>query len=225
MKRKIFISSLCSLVISSCSTSKNNRKVETVEQRPPISCMENSPERNGEEGCTILTNRRLVVVFSKTVYWHIDRFESLEAAMKEARANSVAAEAHGSFWLLTVDTNAEDHYGGHHITSIGPLLLPAADSFAMRVQSSLLKPGSKTPAHTHPGPEVVYVVEGEQCMEMLNICMRLGPGQFYIFPGETIHRGTVAGNKARRALGLNLYDAAHPTSHSLDNPPVLASCK
>jgi quercetin dioxygenase-like cupin family protein len=224
MKLKFFFP-FCCLVVSSCSTTKSNKKVEIAEQRPPVHCMENSPERHGEEGCTILTNRRLVGLLPNTVYWHIDRFESLEAAMKGAGPNSVAAEAHGGYWLMTVDGNSEDHYGGNHITSIGPLVMPIADSFSMRVQSSLLKPGATTPAHTHPGPEVIYIVDGEQCMQMPGAGMHLSPGESYVVPGNTIHRGTVIGSKARRALALNLYDAAHPTSHDLDNPPPMVSCK
>lgn len=213
------------LFFFSCSTSRNSTDVKRVEERPPVKCLENSPERRGEEGCTILANRPLLGTFTDSFYWHIDRFESLELAKKVPGPNNVAAEAHGSFWLMTLEARAEDHHGGHHVAWIGPLTLPAGDSFAMRVQSSLLLPGARTPAHTHPGPEVVYVVDGEQCMEMPGAGLRLSAGQFYVVPGGVIHRGRVIGERPRRVLALNLYDAAHPTSHDLDHPQVLASCK
>jgi quercetin dioxygenase-like cupin family protein len=193
-------------------------------QRPPVKCTEDSPERRGEEGCTVLANRALVGRLSKSAYWHIDRFDSLEAAKKAAGPNGVAAEAHGSFWLMTVEAKAEDHHGGHHVAWIGPLMLPAAESYSMRVQSSLLMPGGMTPAHTHPGPEAVYVVDGEQCMETPKASYRLRAGQFYVVPGDVVHRGRPMGSKARRALGLNLYDTAHPVSHDLGDAR-LVSCK
>ena len=211
--------------VSSCSTPRRNNEAKNAEPRPPVKCMENSPERRGEEGCTILANRPLIGSVTDDVYWHIDRFDSLEAAMKAAGPNGVAAQAHGSFWLMTVETKTEDHHGGNHVASIGPLKLPALDRYSMRVQSSLIMPGAATPAHTHPGPEAIYVVDGEQCLETPETGVHLAAGQFYVVPNGVIHRGRPIGSKARRAFGLNLYDAAHPTSHDLDNPPPLASCK
>jgi len=193
-------------------------------QRPPVKCTEDSPERRGEEGCTVLANRALAGRLAKSVYWHIDRFASLEAAKKAAGPNGVAAEAHGSFWLMTVEAKTKDHHGGHHVTWIGPLALPAAHSYSMRVQSSLLMPGARTPAHTHPGPEVIYIVDGEQCMETPKAGLHLSAGQSFVVPGNIAHRGRPIGAKSRRALALNLYDAAHPVSHDLDNAP-LVSCK
>ncbi len=41
-------------------------------QRPPVKCTENSPERRGEEGCTVMANRPLLGSLTKTVYWHIE---------------------------------------------------------------------------------------------------------------------------------------------------------
>lgn len=222
MKLKIFI---LLLFVSSCSTTQNNKDAKMATQRPSVKCMENSPERRGEEGCTILTNRPLVGSLTKTVYWHIDRFDSLETAMKAAGPNSVATEAHGSFWLLTVEMRAEDCQAGQHVTRIGPLTLPPADRYLMRVLSSLLEPGSSTPIHTHSGPEVFYVIDGEQCIEMPEAGQRLSVGQSFIVPGNTVHRGRVIGSKARRALALILYDAAYPASHDLDNTTPIVSCK
>ena len=225
MKRKIFILLILFLFVSSCSTTRSNKEVKTAQQRPPVKCMENSPERRGEEGCTILANRPLLGSLAKTVYWHIDRFNSLEAAKQAAGTDGVAAEAHGSFWLMSVETKTENHHGGHHVAWTDALALPAVDSYSMRVQSSLLMPGAQTPAHTHPGPEVIYIVDGEQCMETPEIGVHLSAGQSYIVPGGVIHRGRPIGSSARRALALNLYDAAHLTSQDLGNAPPLASCK
>src|SRR5262249_29262227 len=134
----------------------------SVVERPPVKCTQDSPERRGKEGCSILTSRPLLGSLSKPIYWHIDRFDSLEAPKTAAGPNSVAAEAHGSVWLMSVEARADEHHGGRHVTWVGPLTLPGADRYSMRVQSSLLMPGGTTPVHTHSGPEVFYVVAGEQ---------------------------------------------------------------
>lgn len=194
-------------------------------QRPPVKCIEDSPERRGEEGCTILASRPLLGSVAKAVYWHIDRFDSLEAAKKAAGPDGVAAEAHGSVWLMTVEARTEEHHGGRHVTWIGPLALPAADRYSMRIASSLLRPGTTTPVHTHPGPEVFYVVAGEQCLETPEVGHHLGAGQSYVLPAGVIHRGRVIGSGVRRALALYLYDAAHPASQDLADPPPLVPCK
>jgi quercetin dioxygenase-like cupin family protein len=194
-------------------------------QRPPVKCGEDSPERRGEEGCTILASRPLVGSPAKPLYWHIDRFDSLEAAKKAAGSDGVAAEAHGSAWLMTVEAQAEDHHGGRHTAWIGPLALPDADRYTMRVQSSLLLPGAATPVHTHSGPEVFYVVDGEQCLETQEVGHRLGAGQSLVLPADVIHRGRVTAPGGRRALALIVHDATRPASHDLADPPPLASCK
>ena len=222
------------LILCSCSDNQLNKNSQPppspatykVERKNPgVKCTENSPERRGEEGCTILANRPLAGSLAKPVYWHVDRFDSLEAAEKAAGPDGVAAEAHGSVWLMTVEPQTEEHHGGRHVALIGPLVLPTADSYSMRVQSSLLKPGSTTPAHTHPGPEVVYVVAGEQCTETPDRGQRLGAGQYYIVPDGVLHRGRVTGSDVRRLLAVNLYDASRPVSHDPADPPHLASCK
>lgn len=196
-----------------------------AEERPPVKCLEDSPERRGEEGCAILANRPLVGSLTKPAYWHIDRFDSLEAAKKAAGPNGVAAEAHSSVWLMTVEPQTEQHHGGAHVAWIGPLVLPAAKGYSMRVMSSLLRPGTTTPVHTHPGPEVFYVVAGEQCLETPKLGHHLGAGQSLVLPTGVIMRGRVTGSALRRSLALVLHDDAHPGSHDLEDPPPLVPCK
>ena len=186
--------------------------------------MENSPERRGEEGCTILAVRPFVD--SRTnIYWHIDRFETLEAARNAAGPNSVAAEAHGSFWLMTVEDRSEDHHGGQHVSLIGPVVRPTAGPLTMRVQSSLLSPGSITPVHTHSGPEVFFIVKGEQCLDMPDGGQHLMAGKTFVLPSGKVHRGRITGSTSRGALALILHDAAQPASQDLVHPPQLALCK
>jgi len=225
---------LCLFVFCSCSHDQVNRNSqlstspasrEANQGNPGVKCTEDSPERRGEEGCTILANRPFVGALEKPIYWHIDRFDSLEPAKKAAGPNGVAAEAHGGVWLMTVEAQTEEHHGGRHVAAIGPLAMLNSRRYSMRVQSSLLRPGSSSPVHTHPGPEVLYVVDGEQCTEMPESAQPLGAGQYYVISDGVIHRGRVTGSGARRVLALNLYDAAIPVSHDLAEPPPLASCE
>lgn len=196
-----------------------------AQQRPPVKCMQDSPERRGEEGCSILVTRPLVGDTTKPLYWHIDRFESLEAAKKAAGLDGVAVEAHGSVWLMTVEARTNNHNGGHHVASIGPMILTPGKAYTMRVQSSLLRPGTTTPVHTHSGPEVFYIVDGEQCLDTPKAPHRLTAGRSFVLRGGEIHRGRVTGSSVRRALALILHDSTLPASHDLEDPPMLKECK
>ncbi len=196
-----------------------------AQERAAVKCTEDSPERRGEEGCTILASRPLVGVSNEPIYWHIDRFDSLEAAKKAAGPNGVATEGHGAVWLMTVEDKKKTHHGGRHIEWIGPLNLPAAESYTMNVRSTLLKQGASTPVHSHSGPEVFYIVLGEQCLETQKVGHRLSAGKFLILPSDQVHRGRVQSANMRGALTLVLHDAARPASSDLSNPPPLVPCK
>lgn len=199
--------------------------VSAAQERPPVKCTEDSPERRGEEGCTILASRPLVGSVTKPVYWHIDRFDSLEAAKKAAGPNGVAAEAHGAVWLMTVEGKNKKHHGGRHVAWIGPLILPVAEAYSLNVRSTLLKRGASTPVHTHSGPEVFYIVKGEQCLETEKVGHRLGAGKSLILPTDQVHRGRVQKAGLRGALTLVLHDAARPASLDLSKAPQLVPCK
>lgn len=214
-----------SLFFYACFTTRNHNDATTGAPRASVKCMENSPERRGEEGCTILATRLLADPLPKEIYWHLDRFNSLDAAAKAAGPNGVAVEAHGDFWLLTIGGADEFDNGGRHIAKIGPLVPPSAERYTMRVLSSLLKPGATTPIHVHPGPEVFYIIDGEQCIEMPEKSLHLIAGQSFAVPTDKVHRGRVIGSKARRALALLLYDGAYPATRDLGNSQQLAQCK
>jgi len=195
-----------------------------AQERAPVKCYEDSPERRGEEGCTILASRPLAGPATRPLFWHIDRFDSLEAAKRAAGPNGVATDAHGGKSLMTVEPQSSDHHGGRHVEWIGPLILPAAEGYTMNVRSTLLKSGAATPVHTHSGPEVFYIVLGEQCLETQKVGHRLPAGKFLILPTDQVHRGRVQKAGMRGALTLVLHDSLRPASYDLPGPPSLAAC-
>ena len=187
-------------------------------------CIENSPERRGEEGCTILENKPLLGPVTKPLYWHIDRFDSLEGARAVAGPDSVAAEAHGSVWLMSVEPQTDDHRGGRHVAMVGPLALPPAAGYSMQVMSALFKPGTASGVHNHPGPEVFYMVAGEQCLETPQGGYRTGVGQAHVAQAGVPMRVKATGSTLRRALVLILHDAAHPAIHNLEEQATVVAC-
>ena len=76
------------------------------------SCAENSPERRGLIGCSLVENKPLAGELKGPLFWHIDRFDSEDGARAAVGPASVALEADGTWWLLTIESKVEDHHGG-----------------------------------------------------------------------------------------------------------------
>src|SRR5688572_20051053 len=104
-------------------------------------CVENSPERRGEIGCSIVESKALPDGLKEPAFWHIDRFDSLERARAAVAPASIAFEAAGTAWLMTIESQTSDHHGGSHVAHVGPLSLPRAQRHAMVVQSAVFMPG------------------------------------------------------------------------------------
>lgn len=79
-------------------------------------CVPDSPERRGEIGCTIIPGKVLPEGLTAPVLWHIDRFDSPARARAAAGPASVAFDAAGVWWLMTIEPETTDHHGGEHVT-------------------------------------------------------------------------------------------------------------
>jgi quercetin dioxygenase-like cupin family protein len=161
------------------------------------------------------------------VFWHIDRFDSLERARAAVGPASIAFGAAGTSWLMTIESDASDHHGGIHVAQVGPLALPRAAKYAMLVQSALFMPGMYSLAHHHSGVEAVYVLEGEACYETPDRGFALRKGEALAIPGNTPMRAVVAGSTPRHVLAVIVHDAAQPATMRMPEGkgPQLTSCK
>ena len=190
-----------------------------------VQCTQDSPERRGEPGCSIVADKRLPSPLERPVLWHIDEFESLAAAQLAEGPMSIAVTAHGSAWLYTIESDTSQHHGGKHRAVVGPLPIEPNRSYSMMVMSAYFLPGQFSAVHTHPGPEAWWVLEGEQCLETTTTTIRARAGEGAIVAeGETM-RMVATGTGPRRALVLILHDSGQPGGRTVDNPPPLQSCK
>lgn len=190
-------------------------------------CVENSPERRGELGCSIIDNKLLPEGLKEPLFWHIDRFDSAERARKAVRPASVAFEADGASWLMTIESQTSDHHGGRHAAQVGPLPLPRAPKYAMQVLSAAFTPGMYSLAHHHSGVEAVYVIKGEACYETPARAYKLRKGETLAMPGGTPMRAVVTGSTLRYVLAVIVYDAAKPPTMRMEEGtgPQLVACR
>ena len=190
-------------------------------------CVPDSPERRGEIGCSIIESKLLPDGLKEPVFWHIDRFDSAEAARAAAGPASIAFDAAGTWWLMTVESETADHRGGRHVTQVGPLPLPRATKLAMMVQSAVFMPGMYSLVHHHSGVEAVYVIEGEACYETPTRGFTLRKGATLAIPGNTPMRAVVRGSTRRHVLAIIVHDAAQPPTMRMEEGkgPQLARCR
>jgi quercetin dioxygenase-like cupin family protein len=190
-------------------------------------CAENSPERRGKIGCSIIESKVLPDTIKAPVFWHIDQFDSLQRARAAVGPAGIAFDAAGTSWLMTIESDTADHHGGTHVTQVGPLPLPRAAKYGVVVQSALFTPGMYSLAHHHSGVEAVYVVEGEACYETPGRGVRLRKGETAVLPTGTPMRAVVAGSTPRHVLAVIIHDAAQPATMRMPegSGPRLASCK
>ena len=190
-------------------------------------CAQDSPERRGEMGCSIIGSKVLPDGLQKPLFWHIDRFDSPESARGAAGPASIAFEAAGTAWLMTIESEVSNHHGGRHVTQVGPLALPPAAKYAMQVQTSWFAPGMYSLVHHHSGVEAFYVVEGEACLETPTRAAKLRKGETLAIPGGVPMRSVVTGTVPRRVLAVIVHDAAQPATMRMEqgSGPTLAACK
>jgi quercetin dioxygenase-like cupin family protein len=190
-------------------------------------CAENSPERRGELGCTIVATKPLPESLREPLVWHLDRFESLEGARAAAGPTGIAFEAAGMFWLSTIEPETVDHHGGIHVAQTGSLSLPRAAKYAMLIQSARFAPGMYSLDHHHSGVEAVYVISGEACYATPDRAFKLTAGETLALVGGTTMRAVVTGSTPRHVIAVIVHDAAQPATMRMaeGSGPPLAACR
>jgi Uncharacterized conserved protein, contains double-stranded beta-helix domain len=189
-------------------------------------CIPDSPERRGGIGCSIIQSKPLPDL-TGPAFWHIDRFDSLDRARAAVGPASIAFDAAGSSWLMTIESDTADHHGGGHVAQVGPLPLPRAAKYTMMIQSAVFMPGMYSVVHHHSGVEAVYVLEGEACFETPTRAATLRKGETLAIPGDTPMRAVVTGTSRRHVFAVIIHDADRPSTMRMEEGtgPKLVACK
>jgi hypothetical protein len=167
-----------------------------------------------EFGCFITAREELgPLPKDSALYWHIDAFGSRRAAEAARAQRGTVVESLGRLWLFTLAEAAWQAAGGERIAMIGPLPLIEAKAYAAVYMEGVFRPGMRSLVHRHPGVEVWYTMEGEQCLETPEgkLVQRAGEAGVMV-PGGVPMILTGTGSGVRRSLVLILQDAARPRS-------------
>jgi quercetin dioxygenase-like cupin family protein len=161
-------------------------------------------------GCYMTGSEQLGVVSSTPLYWHLDRYPTLEAARAARQGHGTVAEAHGRVWLFTIAEVEWRPLGGERVARVGPLPLTARRAYTAYYIEGVVPPGARTPPHRHAGPEAWYVLEGTNCLETPEGVRTAGAGQSLIVPEGPPMVLTGVGPTTRRSMAVVVHDAAQP---------------
>lgn len=144
-----------------------------------------------------------------------ETFPSIEAAQRVETPVSALAEAGGKVWLLTLSGKGGHSEGGQLVAEIGPLPpIPKAENYVMDVAEANFGPEVKAAVaravHTHPGPEIFYLLTGEQCLETPNGAIHARAGQGMVAPADTPMQLNIIGPSKRDAFFIVIHDASKP---------------
>lgn len=172
-------------------------------------------ERAGRAfGCFITAREELgALPRDSALYWHIDGFATPALAQAARAPRSTVVRSLGRTWLFTIGDSAWRPGSGQRIAMAGPLPLIDADTYAAVYMEGVFRPGMHSPIHRHPGVEVWYTLEGEQCLETPEgrlVQRAKAPGVLVRGGVPMILTGT--GTGVRRSLVLILQDATKPRS-------------
>lgn len=172
-------------------------------------------QRGGREfGCFITAREELgALPRDSALYWHIDAFDTPAAAAAAKARRGTVVQSLGRTWLFTIAEAGWRPASGERVALAGPLPLVDSDTYAAIYMEGVFRPGMHSPIHRHPGVEVWYTLEGEQCLETPEgkLVQRAGDARVMVAGGvPMILTGT--GKRVRRSLVLILQDARKPRS-------------
>ena len=173
-----------------------------------------------EFGCFNVATARGLRFSEPAVYWHLHTFPDRAAAEATKRPTGLIVEEEGRVWLSEFGPRDSIPRGGEAVAVVGPLELPAAETYNAVLSFAVMRPGDRSMIHSHPGPEGWYLFTGQQCVLTPSGAESAGTGQTMTTPPDVPIELRVTGTAIRRSLLVVIHDAAKPrTIPSTWRPP------
>jgi len=145
------------------------------------------------------------------IYWHLDTYRTRAEAGAAAGPQSTVVEAFAKVWLFTLAEADWRPAGGFRVATIGPLRVRPEGRYAASYMQAATSPGFQTDVHQHGGPEALFTLSGEVCVETPDgVVIGRAGGEPLLIDGDVPMQLTSVGGEVRRSLVLILHDAAQP---------------
>jgi quercetin dioxygenase-like cupin family protein len=166
-----------------------------------------------------LADKQVATLPTGPLFWRVERFATVAEAQAAAGPMGLVAQSDGRVWLCTVGPAGGSSRGGLKVAEIGPLPPLAAPRYLLRVNEASGPPGSRSPAHSHPGVEAAYVLAGEQTFRMPSEVERVGAGKGMASrAADTPMQVSSSGSENLHALIMFVVDATRPFSSPAELP-------
>jgi hypothetical protein len=164
-----------------------------------------------------------------TLFLRLENYPTREAAFQAETPVSTVLDWAGKVWLLTLAPKGERSRGGVFVAEVGPVPpVPPSARYVMEVNEANLGPDSNAQTarltHTHAGPEIFYLLTGEQCLETPNGAQRARAGEGMVAPANTPMALNIMGSSKRDAFFVVIHDSTKPFATVSDWRPK-GACK
>ena len=162
-------------------------------------------------GARFLASVAVVELPKAPLYWHLDTYRTLAEADTAKGPLSTVVETFAKVWLFTIADADWRAAGGARVATIGPLRVRPGRRYTASYMQAATSPGFQTDVHQHGGPEALFTLSGEVCVETPDgkLVGRAG-GEPLLIDGDVPMQLTSVGSEVRRSLVLILHDAAQP---------------
>lgn len=176
-----------------------------------------APAQTARPGANAIASVVLGELPQTPLYWHLDTYPTRAAAETDKGARGTVVELFDKVWLFTIAEADWRPASGDRVATIGPLQLGSGGSFTASYLQAATSPGFQTDVHQHPGPEALYTLSGEVCVETPQGKMvGRGGGEPLLIAGGQPMQLTSIGTETRRSIVLVLHDSSQswkvPTS-------------
>lgn len=174
-----------------------------------FACFAMAPAQAARPGANTIATAVLGELPQTPLYWHLDVYPTRAAAEAAKGARGTVVEAFDRVWLFTIAEADWRPSSGNRVAKIGPLPLGAsgANMTATYLQTAT-SPGFQTDVHQLAGPEALYILSGEVCVETPQGKQigRAGEEPLLIAGGQPMQL-TSTGTETRRSFVLVVHDS------------------
>lgn len=165
---------------------------------------------------TTMAERRLTQLpTDRPLYWRIETFKSPEDASAHQSDYALFATVDGQHWLFTLGPKDGTTPGAKKVAEIGPIPVPQAKTYLLRINHAGGPRGSQTPVHSHPGAEAIYVLNGQVTQQTRHGTEEAGAGStLNAHEAEMVMQLKSTGARDLSQLVMFVVDADRPFSPS-----------
>jgi hypothetical protein len=161
-------------------------------------------------GAHVLASVPVVELPQAPIYWHLHTYPTRAQAAAVAQSRGAVVETFGKVWLFTIG-EADSRTASGTRAMIGPLPVRPEGRYTASYMRAVTSPGFQTDVHQHGGPEALFTLSGEVCVETPGGKLVGGAEKEpLLINGDVPMQLTSVGSEVRRSLVLILHDAAQP---------------